>query len=31
MLYTNQEGKMFFATCHDFFVDLAELDTDLKK
>lgn len=31
MLYTNQEGKMFFATCHDFYVDLAELDRDLLK
>ena len=31
MLYTNQEGKMFFATCHDFFIDLAELDRDLQK
>ena len=31
MLYTNQEGKMFFATCHDYFVDLADIEKDLDK
>lgn len=30
MLYTNQEGKMYYAACFDYFVDLSEIEADLR-
>lgn len=30
LLYTNQEGKMYYAACYDYFLDLSDIEMELR-
>ena len=31
LLYTNQEGKMYYAACYDYFLDLNDIEEELRR